>query len=238
MNSVKFFFVKAALSTAAVLLLPMQGFSVQDYKNTEGDHIEGVIKEKSGDVKFKADKMFFESKDKVKLQNKVNIVTPEGLSLKTDVLNWNKASGKVKTNDKVVLTKQGIFNAKAKGMEVDTSSRQTVLKKNVTVKIPQKDSGFIFVTCDGPLEIDYNKSQAVFHNNVKISSNDMVLYSDKARLFFDAQGKTIEKMVAEGNVRIIKGKNTSYSQKATYIQTTKKIILEGTPRLILFPGNN
>jgi len=217
--------------------LPFGIFGMPDYKNTEGEHIEGVVKEKSGNIKFKAEKMFFKSKDRIQLKDKVNIVTPEGMSLKTDVLDWDKSAGKVETEDKVYLTKENTFNAQGKGLQVDTNAKQAVLKKEVVVKIPQEDSGFIFVTCDGPLEIDYNKSQAVFYNNVEISNDDMTLYADKARVFFDSAGRAIEKMVAEGNVRIIKGKNTSYSQKATYIQTSKRIILEGAPRLILFPEN-
>jgi len=47
-------------------------------------------------------------------------------------------------------------------------------------------------------------------------------------------GSKIEKLVARGNVKIVKGENTSYSDEATYLGADKKIILTGKPRLVLY----
>ena len=91
------------------------------------------------------------------------------------------------------------------------------------------------VTCDGPLEIDYEKGRAVFYNNVKVNQKESQLFSDKATMYFDAKDKKLIKIVAEGNVRIIRGENTSFSQKATYFAQTRRVVLEGSPRLVVFP---
>ncbi len=47
-------------------------------------------------------------------------------------------------------------------------------------------------------------------------------------------GSNIDKLVARGNVKIVKGENTSYSDEATYLSAEKKIILTGKPRLVLY----
>ncbi len=204
-------------------------------ENNAGENIEGVVNDDNGNIKFKADKVLFENKEKIHLEDNVNIVTEEGISVKTQALDWDRSQGSVESGEKVFIEKDKAFNAEGKGLAVDTNNKQAVLKKEVSVKIPQEDLGFIFVTCEGPLDIDYQNSKAVFYNNVEINNDDMKLYSDQAVIYFNSELKTIDKIVAEGNVRIVRGKNTSYSQKATYVNLTKKITLEGEPRLILFP---
>ncbi len=60
------------------------------------------------------------------------------------------------------------------------------------------------------------------------------MFSDKATLFFDPEDKTIIKIVSEGNVKIVRDGNTTFSQKATYFSKEQKIVLEGRPRLIYY----
>ncbi len=45
----------------------------------------------------------------------------------------------------------------------------------------------------------------------------------------------MKQVIAEGNVRIVRGKDTSYSEKAIYDVANKKLTLKGSPRLIIFP---
>ncbi len=227
-----------AVPDAPLTSLNEKPSAVSPLSNSTGEHLEGVIKEKNGDIKFKAEKAFFTDNEKVRFEKKVDIRTEEGLSLQTDALEWDKSKGTAESDDKVMLKKADTFDAEGTGLKVDTQSKQAVLEKKVTVKIPQEGAGFIFVTCDGPLEMDYSQSEATFNNNVEMSDSETKLHADMAKVYFDQTAKTIVKVVAEGNVRVIRGKNTSYSQKATYLQTTKKIILEGAPRLILFPEQN
>ncbi|HTZ11745.1 MAG TPA: LptA/OstA family protein, partial [Candidatus Margulisiibacteriota bacterium] len=102
----------------------------------------------------------------------------------------------------------------------------------------------IAITCDGPLEINYEKNIATFNNNVKVERPDSLIYSDKMEVYFKSSnakldngtlmGSSVDKIVALGNVKIVKGENVSYSDEAVYTAADKKIILKGSPRLVIY----
>ncbi|MDO8488720.1 MAG: LptA/OstA family protein [Candidatus Omnitrophota bacterium] len=107
------------------------------------------------------------------------------------------------------------------------------------------------ITCDGPLDIDYDKNIAVFNNNVKVVKSDLIIYSDKLEVYFTpkpgddkkeqgpaAMASSINKILALGNVRILRGENISYSQQAIYSALDKKITLTGRPQIIIYQAEN
>lgn len=47
-------------------------------------------------------------------------------------------------------------------------------------------------------------------------------------------GNKIDKIIAKGNVKIVRGDNVSYSDEAIYTASDKKIILNGRPKLVLY----
>ena len=55
---------------------------------------------------------------------------------------------------------------------------------------------------------------------------------------FDMEGKQIEKVESYGNVKIINGENTTYSQEAVYTAKDKRIVLTGRPRLIIYSNSS
>jgi lipopolysaccharide export system protein LptA len=111
-------------------------------------------------------------------------------------------------------------------------------EENVEVQLSDKEGRAVKITCDGPLEIEYNEGVAVFNNNVTVDNKDGKLYADKTTVFFDNKEKKIVKIVSEGNVKIERENNVTFAQKATYFDADKKIILEGNPRLFYFPKDN
>jgi len=48
----------------------------------------------------------------------------------------------------------------------------------------------------------------------------------------------VNKIVALGNVRIIRGDNISYSREAIYTAIDKKITLTGRPQIIIYQTEN
>jgi len=116
----------------------------------------------------------------------------------------------------------------------------------------------VTITCDGPLAVDYEKNIATFNNNVKVERSDSTIYSDKMDIYFlkeekgkldpkadktnqdkaakdkDQMGSKIDKIVARGNVKIVRGENVSYSDEAVYDAAGGKIVLVGRPKLIIF----
>jgi lipopolysaccharide assembly outer membrane protein LptD (OstA) len=49
---------------------------------------------------------------------------------------------------------------------------------------------------------------------------------------------SINRIVAQGNVRIFRGENTSYSQEAVYTALDKRIVLTGRPQIEIYQTEN
>lgn len=99
-------------------------------------------------------------------------------------------------------------------------------------KKPKKEST-ITITCDGEVQFDYVHNLAYFEKNVKVVSEDGVIYADKITVNLDAKSKKLNDILAEGNVRIVRGGNMTYSDKATYVEADKKVILTGKPKIVI-----
>ncbi|MFA5270739.1 MAG: LPS export ABC transporter periplasmic protein LptC [Candidatus Omnitrophota bacterium] len=122
--------------------------------------------------------------------------------------------------------------------KINKENMNADLKDNVELKIPNKDGTYITITCTGPLEMRYNDGIAIFNENVNADTQDGKLFADKATIYFDAKDNTKMKIVAEGHVKIVKDENVAFADKATYTGNTKKVLLEGSPRLIYFSKKN
>jgi LPS export ABC transporter protein LptC len=207
------------------------------------------------DVKLTADKGTFDKNDgKVHLRENVVITTSTGAKLTTDSLDWDKKNQLVSTKDRVNIEKQDMITV-AQGASGKPDLKQVTLEKDVQVDIAPAETTAdksgktkVVITCDGPLEIDYQKNVATFHNNVKVDREGMQIYSDIMDVYFNTLDKTkslpsdistpmggkIDRIVARKNVRIVRGENISYSDEATYTAADKKITLSGKPKLIIY----
>jgi len=191
----------------------------------------------------------------VHLQDNVVITTSSGSKLTTDTLDWDRKQQIVSTLDKINLTRADM-NLSGQGAQGQTGLKQIVLEKDVRLDILALDKQVnkkekILITCDGPLDVDYEKNIAIFNNNVKVEKPDLIIYSDKMQVYFTpkqqdsvlVQGaavisSSLNKIVASGNVRILRGENISYSQQAIYTAIDKKITLTGRPQIIIYQTEN
>ncbi|MFH0763441.1 MAG: LptA/OstA family protein [Candidatus Omnitrophota bacterium] len=98
--------------------------------------------------------------------------------------------------------------------------------------LPQKTK--TLVTCDGEVLFDYEKNQAYFNRNVLVTNDDGNIDADKITIDLDPSTKKVGRIVCEGNVKITRGENITYSDKATYIEAEKKIVLTGQPKLVIY----
>jgi lipopolysaccharide assembly outer membrane protein LptD (OstA) len=177
-------------------------------------------------------------------------------------LDWDRKNQTVTTQDIVNIEKENMVTV-ARGAKSEPNLKKVALEKEVRVDInPAPDTGQggqvkdkTIITCDGPLEIDYEKKIAAFYNNVKVERPDSLIYSDRMDIYFAASnkeegtqpqdtaksdkapglmGNKIDKIIARGNVKVVRGENISYSEEATYSAVDKKLILSGKPRLIIY----
>lgn len=104
----------------------------------------------------------------------------------------------------------------------------------------QKDAGAdgqkkkTVITCDGEVLFDYERNIANFTNNVHVDSDDGSIVADKITVHLDPETKQVKEIIADGNVRIKRGENMTYSEKATYDAVTKKVSLAGRPKLVIY----
>lgn len=90
------------------------------------------------------------------------------------------------------------------------------------------------ITCDGEVLFDYERNQAYFNKNVKVVNDDVNIEADKITVNLDMTTKKIRDILAEGNVKIARGDNITYSDRAIYIDSEKKVVLTGQPKLVIY----
>lgn len=224
--------------------------------------VTGNLYGKDENIKLTADKGDFNKVDgKVHLESNVVITTSSGTKLTTDSLDWDRKNQLVTTDDTVNIQRDNMVIV-ANGAKGEPNLKKVALEKDVKLDINpanqvesegQAVKEKIVITCDGPLEIDYEKNIATFNNNVKVERTDSTIYSDKMDVYFIASGKEekpkdatqtnksqefmgskIDRIVARGNVRVVRGENMSYSEEAIYTAADKKLILNGRPKLIIY----
>jgi lipopolysaccharide export system protein LptA len=81
------------------------------------------------------------------------------------------------------------------------------------------------------LEADYKGHVITFIGEVVARQKEYTIYSDRLLLFLNEAGNEIDKIVAQGNVRMVQGKRVATCQEAIYYNRERKVILLGDPEL-------
>lgn len=190
------------------------------------------------------------------LQDDVVVQSSSGVTLTTESLDWDRAKETVSTSDQVNISKEDI-TITGQGAQGFPDLRKVNLQKDVQVTIAGKEQAAeagkrIVITCDGPLQVDYQKGLATFSQNVKVDLGDSQIYSDTMEVYFasgqvksedaktpltdlsaEAAQSKISKIIARGSVRVVRGVNVSYSDEAVYSAAEAKLTLSGRPKLVI-----
>lgn len=189
------------------------------------------------DMVLTADSGTFDREEgKLHLQDNVQVVTESGAKMMTNTLEWLQKTQTVSTQDKVNIYRDNL-KAEGVGATGKPDLKQVSLNKEVKVDINSESEGQMkktTITCDGPLDIDYQKQEAVFNDNVKAYDGESELYADKMIGYFDKETKEMIKIIAEGNVKIVRDQDVSYCEKAIYDAQSQKISLIGRPKLVIY----
>ncbi len=190
----------------------------------------------------------------VRLTDNVRAVTDNGATLKTDSLDWSQKDQLITTNDKVNVTKDNI-TAQGQGLEAKSDMKVAKFEKDVIVTLedqkkakpqaqpapntqsqPFGGTGKLVITCDGPMELNYDKQFAIFNKNVKVESEGSqgTMIADKMTVRFDQAARQIDTINAEGHVQILRGDNVSYSDGAVFSNKDKRVVLTGRPKLVIY----
>ena len=189
----------------------------------------------------------------VYLKDNVRAVTATGTELTTNTLDWSQKDQTISTGDKVNITKENM-TAQGQGIEAKPDLKIAKFEKDVVLTIDEKKKeqkpadpakpieglgfgkGKMVITCDGPMEMSYEKQYAIFQDNVKVDSqgDQGTMIADKMTITFSSATKQIDKMEAVGHVKIVRGENTSYSDGAIFTASDKRLVLTGRPKLEMF----
>ena len=85
------------------------------------------------------------------------------------------------------------------GALVMPQKKWAVINKNVKMS----DKNGRVITCNGPLEVDYEERKAILKNNVKIIDTEGTMYADEMIAYFDSDKRQIEKIEWLGNVKAV-----------------------------------
>lgn len=174
--------------------------------------------------------VFDKSSSNVHLEKNVIATTKTGTRLLTEELDINPGDKTVATELHAKVKRENI-HVEGIGASGDSQLKKVNFKKNVTVVVQNTDSETqtpTIITCDGPLEIDYDRNIAHFSQNVVAKDERGRLFADFMDVFYSQTTKKIYKIISTGNVIITnKDGHTTYSDNAIYLAEDGKIILGG-----------
>jgi len=87
------------------------------------------------------------------------------------------------------------------------------------------------ITCDGPMDVSFDKNIAVFRDNVVVKDQKGDVYADIMKVYFKNETKDISRIEADGNVIIYMEKKIAKSDKAVYNVDVGSLVLTGNPRI-------
>lgn len=88
--------------------------------------------------------------------------------------------------------------------------------------------GPVTITADS-MEADEGAGLLVFLGNAVASQDDVTLHADRLTVYYSAEAKEIEKVVATGGVRIVQQERVATGAQAVYDRVADRIVLTGRP---------
>jgi len=90
----------------------------------------------------------------------------------------------------------------------------------------------------GPVEVSADRLEAddqaqtlVFSGNAVASQDDVTIYGDRLTVEYTGEKREIEKVIAEGSVRILQGARVATGAKAVLYHVEERIVLTGSPKV-------
>jgi lipopolysaccharide export system protein LptA len=91
-------------------------------------------------------------------------------------------------------------------------------------------TGPVVITAE-TLQAESRTNSALFEGSVVATTDDMTLTADRMKVFYTSDG-AIERMEAEGNVRLVRGSRVVTSRAALYEAALQRLVFTGSPRAV------
>jgi len=175
--------------------------------------------------------IYRKAKGEVELIGNVLVTTDKGVELTTERAKWSQHTKEISSDAIVHITGEGM-KAVGKGAMANADEQIAMLLQDVMVLMEPGTQ----VNSDGKLVVDFKGNKAVFNDNVLVEDKDGKLIADKLTVEMAPGSKQIVQVIAEGNVKLKRGKSYTISDKAVYTDSTKHAELSGRPRIVIDPS--
>lgn len=108
----------------------------------------------------------------------------------------------------------------------------------VATSVLAAPSGFSAAGSREPVEISSDRLEAddaartlVFIGHAVATQGDVTINGDRLTIHYAAAGGDVDRIVAEGNVRIVQGERLATGGKAEYFRVEDRMVLTGSPRV-------
>lgn len=193
-------------------------------------NVKGFNYGRNSTVKIRAKEGKYNKKSQnLHLNNDVVTTTSDGIKMFTEELNWLTTEEKAYTEERVLVNNDRI-EISGKGAETKPDLKKIRFERDVVTNV-KPDT---IIVCKGPLKINYKSNIAVFNNNVVVKDKKGKIWADKMTVYFNDK-KKVKRIIAEGNVRVKRGKDIIRSKRAKYIKEENKVIFTGSPKLTIYP---
>jgi lipopolysaccharide export system protein LptA len=81
------------------------------------------------------------------------------------------------------------------------------------------------------LEADDLAKTLVFIGNAVAKQGEVTINGDRLTIHYPPAGGDVERIVAEGSVRIVQGERVATGQRGEYFRAEERVVLTGTPRV-------
>jgi len=146
-----------------------------------------------------ADSAVYDKKTQnVELKNNIIAKSSDGGELITDYAVWNPTNEEIKTDAYVTVKRENII-CKGTGLITRPKMKWAEFKEEVEVDFNKERK----ITCNGPFTINHEEHIAIFNNNVKVRDKESDMFTDKLTVFLHPETNEVEKIVTEGNVKVV-----------------------------------
>ncbi|MBU0571488.1 MAG: LPS export ABC transporter periplasmic protein LptC [Candidatus Omnitrophica bacterium] len=174
--------------------------------------------------------VYCRDRSEVELIGNVKVTADDGTVLITDQAVWSQSTKDIFTDAPVRIEREDMV-ATGTGGRANSEKRIAMLFSDVTVEMKPAT----LVKCDGSLEAGFNENKAVFLENVRVTDKDGELIADKLTVHIDPETRKISEVIAEGNVKLLKGNSYTLCEKTTYTDGTGSVKFFGRPRVVIAP---
>ena len=165
----------------------------------------------------------------IQLQHDVKAVTSEGTTLRTQTLAWN-ADQQVVVSDEWTTVERATMTVRGRGAIGSQNLKQVRFQRGVQVDLKPSTT----ITCQGPLEVDYDKHIARFWKQVHVQDPRGDIWADRLDAHQDPRTHQLSKVQCWGHVQIQQKGQIARAHRAVYQQATGKIALIGHPKVTFY----